>query len=74
MKLGWSEDAAGNVAITMTRDDYDSLLLALGRATGCCSRDGDRAGAYRLVALINRLNAGNPHYRPYNLPAGMSRG
>jgi hypothetical protein len=74
MKLGWSEDADGNVAITMTRDDYDSLLLALGRAAGCMSRDGDRAGVYRAVALLNRLNAGNPYYRPYVVPAEASRG
>lgn len=66
---GWHRDAAGNVVITMTQGDYDSLLIRLGFSSG--SKTFSLAHS---LALLNRLNAGNPNYRPYAIPAEVRRG
>ena len=54
--------------ISLSREDFESLLLALGMATGLCFREGQERMAYRIVQLTNTINAGNPGYRPYNVP------
>jgi len=51
------------VILTMTRADYNSLLFALGLATGGSFQAPERAKA--LIELMNRLNQGNPNYTPY---------
>jgi hypothetical protein len=63
-KLGWSLSPAGHVVITMTPGDYDSLLIRLGYSSA--SKTFSLAHS---LALLNRLNAGNPNYRPYAIPA-----
>jgi hypothetical protein len=73
-KLGWSLSPAGNVVITMTVDDWQVWLFYLGFAIGSAQQDGDRITARKLVELANRVNAGNPHYRPYQVPAEVSHG
>jgi hypothetical protein len=72
-KLGWSLSPAGNIVITMTRDDYDSLLLQLGYAAGCAGQNDDPVFRRNNILLLNRLNAGNPHYRPYIVPEEIAR-
>lgn len=62
---GWHRDAAGNVVITMTPDDYSRLLFMLGQATGAALKD--RQSASPAFALLNRLNVGNPNYTPYQV-------
>lgn len=79
-KLGWSLSPAGNVVLTMTRYDYDNLLLALGAAAAALNANG--VVPLRLsLALCNRLNDGNPNYtsyavadRPYEVGAEDARG
>lgn len=68
-KLGWSLSPAGNVVITMTPGDYDSLLIRLGFSSG-----SNTFSLAHSLALLNRLNAGNPNYRPYAIPAEAARG
>lgn len=63
----YAEDDQGNVVLTLSRDDFENLLLALGNATGAVSRD--RTHFMRLIALTNRINEGNPHFSPYDIPA-----
>ena len=54
----------------MSRDDYSSLVFLLGLASGGISRqEGNGERFYRAVALLNRLNEGNPAYTPYEIPA-----
>lgn len=63
---GWHRDAAGNVVITMTPGDYDNLLLHLGASASALNANGV-VPLSRSLALVNRLNAGNPHYTPYEV-------
>lgn len=63
---GWHA-AAGKVIITMTRDDYDALLLQLGYAAGCAGRNDDPVFHRNNILLLNRLNAGNPNYTMYRV-------
>lgn len=64
--LGWKLNDDGNVVITMTRDDYDNLLLQLGAGAYALKHTG-AIPLRRSLALLNRLNAGNPHYTPYEV-------
>jgi hypothetical protein len=54
--------------ITLSREDFESLLLALGMATGLCFREGQEQLAYRIIQLTNIINAGNPDFLPYAIP------
>jgi hypothetical protein len=72
-KLGWSLSPAGNVVITMTQGDYDNQLLSLGAGSSALNRTG-AVPLRRSLGLVNRLNAGNPNYRPYAIPAEARRG
>jgi hypothetical protein len=57
---GYSTNADGDVVLTMDRRDYETVLLALGYATG-----GEMMPRRSMVELMNRLNDGNPEWRPY---------
>jgi hypothetical protein len=64
-QMGYAETANGSVVLTMTRDDYEFLLLAIGYYIGALSNEKDwPAQAKRLFQLANRLNAGNPRWTP----------
>lgn len=52
------------VTLTMSREDYNFLLMALGMATGIASRDQ----MWGIVSLVNQMNAGNPDFTPYDIP------
>jgi hypothetical protein len=58
-------ETAETVVLSMTHQDYNALLLALGFAAG---RADDKPMFWRLIGLVNRLNAGNPHFTPYEIP------
>ena len=76
MKLGYSVDSNENIVLTMTKEDYTYLLLAIGYATGTVSSfkesyiasvEATLDGGLRktFIELINRLNQGNPQFTPY---------
>jgi hypothetical protein len=52
----------GQVILTMDHLDWELLLMALGRALSTM-RERDERSAF--LSLVNRLNQGNPNYRPY---------
>jgi hypothetical protein len=53
------------VVLTLSREDYQKLMMALGFATSAfLARPGELEG---ILMLMNRLNAGNPHYTPYRV-------
>lgn len=56
------------ITIEMSRDDYELLLLLLGIATGSCSRNPNRDMFWNSVDFVNRLNAANPRFTPYEIP------
>ncbi len=55
--MSYSEDG-DTVILTMSRDDYGSILLALGMATGLASKEGRDISPW--ISLVNRINQGNP--------------
>jgi hypothetical protein len=58
------QERDGEVILTMSREDYQMLLLVLGYATGGAIQQR-WTSAQRMFELTNRLNQGNPHYVPY---------
>ena len=61
----------GQVILTMSREDYESLIFRLGMLAGIAAKAG---GLYGLslkheLAFCDRLNSGNPNYTPYQVEA-----
>jgi hypothetical protein len=51
------------VVLRMSQDDFEVLLMALGFAI-------THGGGFdwSLIELLNRMNSGNPNFRPYAVP------
>jgi len=58
----------GQVVLTMSREDYERVLMALGMATGASMQGRGPLAMRVIVPLLNRLNEGNPNYTPYAEP------
>jgi hypothetical protein len=52
----------GQVILTMSRTDFDMLLMMLGAGAGIL-------GIKESLLFVNRLNEGNPHFIPYEVSA-----
>jgi hypothetical protein len=65
--MKYTEDG-DRVTLEMDREDYNMLLLMLGYATGAASKEHNQAKFWRLIDFVNRLNADNPNFRPYEIP------
>lgn len=65
---GFKQLNNGDVQLTMSRDDYDALLMQLGYAAGAAGRNDDPVFHRNNILLLNRLNAGNPNYTMYRAP------
>ena len=62
--MSYSE-SNGQVTLTMSREDYDFLVLNLAMASG---RYLHGAGDIKaMMAFLKRLNDGNPNYTPYRI-------
>jgi hypothetical protein len=55
----------GQVVLTMSREDYELVLMALGAFTAVTWKSG--GNSQRVLEVLNRLNSGNPHYTPYQV-------
>jgi len=60
----------GQVILSMSREDYDIVLVALGYWTSAHVHDSNRR---KLFDLVNRLNEGNPKWTPYEIPSPSPR-
>lgn len=67
-ELGYREED-GKIVITMTGDDWTHLLILFGQALAEVPRSEWPAA----LALINRLNRGNPRYVPYDVGEPVTR-
>lgn len=56
------------VTLTMTVEEYESLLMALGYALGFSNNRGNLDLFSEWIKLANSLNKGNPKYTPYEVP------
>jgi len=63
--MSYSE-ADGQVVLTMSREDYDRILQVFAIAT-YAGMPPDHPVNNSVVALLNRLNEGNPNYTPYQV-------
>jgi hypothetical protein len=61
--------SGSTVRESLSREDFETLLLALGIATGTCFRDGNDKLGYRIILLTNTINQNNPDWTPYDVPA-----
>ena len=57
----------GQVVLTMSQEDYELLLLALGFATGAWAQSPGLDDGSWIVALLNRVNRGILNYTPYQV-------
>lgn len=57
----------GQVVLTMSREDYEWLLLMLGALTGYSMHGESMFSLSGLLAFVNRLNSGNPNFTPYQV-------
>jgi hypothetical protein len=55
----------GKVILTLTREDFENLMATLSSATA--SFLVRRADLEKIGGLVNRLNEGNPDYKPYQV-------
>jgi hypothetical protein len=53
---------------TLTRDQYDQLLIALGMAAGTAHGQGNRKLFIGLLRLANEINKNNPNWLAFELP------
>ena len=57
------------VILTMSREDYEVILMALGAFTAPVLGGRLVGGLNEMLSFMNRLNSGNPHYTPYQVEA-----
>lgn len=57
----------GQVVLTMSREDWQHVLLTFGYAAGAMGNVGDENSRRGVFKLLNRLNEGNPNYTPYQV-------
>ena len=64
----------GQVILTMSRADYERLLIRLGMAAGYAAKYDATMGQTLKQDLdfLNRLNEGNPNYTPYQVEVKKS--
>lgn len=65
--MTFTRDPEG-VTLKLSEDDFASLLLVIGYATGAARYESDMSLFYRWMALANKVNEGNTDYRPYEIP------
>ena len=70
--MSYSE-SNGQVTLTMSREDYERVLLLLGAATACVLRVpgflemSPRFNLQAMLSFMDRLNQGNPNYTAYQV-------
>lgn len=62
--MGYREEEGGAVVITMSRGDWQTLLLLIGFGMSVSPIFPSRQAGF---AFANRLNVGNPNYEPYEV-------
>jgi hypothetical protein len=70
-RLGYQR-AGEHVILTMSADDYKHVLMALSALTAPAIAGRYGFTVNTMLALVNRINEGNPDYTPYNVRAHES--
>lgn len=61
----YTEDNEGRVILTISHEDYNTLLLCLGFAAGSAMKETQLPMAHAFLKLANSINVGNPDWTPY---------
>lgn len=56
-------------SFTLTRQQYETLLLMLGFATGAAHAQNNQSMAGSFLRLANEINKNNPDWTAYEVPA-----
>ena len=56
-------------SFTLSRHDYEILLIMLGFATGAAAERGETKLVLSFVRLTNEINKNNPHWTNYEVRA-----
>jgi len=59
--------ADDKMTFTLTRDEFEVLLLMMGYATGAAFKENPRL-AHSFLELANRVNKDSPNWKPYQIP------
>jgi hypothetical protein len=70
----FSREANGLIALRITQDEFNELLMVLGYKTAEITHNDDGPMFKIALRVINRLNAGNPDFIPYQVPAEAHAG
>lgn len=58
----------------LTRDEYETLLLMLGFATGAAVKENNNKLAVSFLRLANKINENNPRWIRYEIPQEQTDG
>lgn len=61
----FSREPNGLIALRLTQDEFLRLLMVLGYAIGAAGNQQDNPMFAVSILLTNRLNTGNPEFKPY---------
>lgn len=54
--------------LSLTRNEWDALILMAGMATGAAFKNCTAKLAFSFLAIANKMNEGNPNWVPYEIP------
>lgn len=63
----------GKVQITLSGEEYNSLLLMTGYAAGAAESGGHEGIRNSWLKLANAINEGNPDWTPYEIPVAVEK-
>lgn len=60
------------LTLTCTRDEWNSMMMMLGLVMGTITRQGMNDLGWNFLAFVNKLNADNPEFHPYQIPPALN--
>jgi hypothetical protein len=62
------EDGTIEMKFTLTREQYEGLIMLLGMAVATTIREGWTELTNTALRIANKINSGNPNWSPYWTP------
>jgi hypothetical protein len=77
IECGYNESEDGKtitLGLTLTREEFEAWLMLMGLAAGTATSESMSALSYTALRLANKMNEGNPNWRPYWVPEEAGHG